>query len=127
MFDVGFSEWLVIALVALIVLGPKRLPHAARVVGALLRRIRSHWSSLRETLAQELDADSLRNDLARARHTIAQMDDRLKHSQRQLTPHSSPSSEQNAPLPPSLPPSLPGHEQASPESTAVSDSTSSPR
>ena len=123
MFDVGFSEWLVIALVALIVLGPKRLPHAARFVGALLRRIRTHWSSLRETLAHELDADSLRNDVARARHTLAQMDDQPTHSQRRLTPHSSPSYEQNAPLPPSSP----GHAHASPESPAGSDSTSSPR
>ena len=47
MFDVGFVELLVIGVVALLVLGPERLPAAARTVGGLLRKARSSWNSLR--------------------------------------------------------------------------------
>ena len=43
MFDVGFSELLVIAVVALVVLGPERLPRAARMAGLGVRRARGHW------------------------------------------------------------------------------------
>ncbi|MGA9421304.1 MAG: twin-arginine translocase TatA/TatE family subunit, partial [Rhodanobacteraceae bacterium] len=41
MFDIGFSEIALIAVTALLVLGPERLPRAARTLGALLRRARS--------------------------------------------------------------------------------------
>ena len=43
MFDVGFSELLIIAVVALLVLGPERLPKAARFVGLWVRRARAQW------------------------------------------------------------------------------------
>lgn len=42
MFDIGFSELLVIAVVALVVLGPERLPKAARFAGLWVRRARTH-------------------------------------------------------------------------------------
>ena len=47
MFDVGFSELLVIAVVALLVLGPERLPKAARFAGLWVRKARSHWNSVK--------------------------------------------------------------------------------
>jgi len=40
MFDVGFSELLLLAVIALVVLGPEKLPHAARMTGAWVGRIR---------------------------------------------------------------------------------------
>ena len=43
MFDIGFSELVLIALVALVVLGPERLPKAARRAGLWVRRARAHW------------------------------------------------------------------------------------
>ena len=43
MFDIGFSELLVIAVVALLVLGPERLPKAARYAGLWVRKARGHW------------------------------------------------------------------------------------
>ncbi len=63
MFDVGFSELLIIAVVALLVLGPQRLPHAARFAGLWVRRARAQWASVRAELERELEVERLRTDL----------------------------------------------------------------
>ena len=47
MFDVGFSELLIIAVVALLVLGPERLPKATRFAGLWVRKARAQWYSVR--------------------------------------------------------------------------------
>lgn len=63
MFDVGFSEILIIAVVALLVLGPARLPHAARFAGLWVRRARAQWASVRAELERELEVERVRADL----------------------------------------------------------------
>ena len=63
MFDVGFSEILIIAVVALLVLGPTRLPHAARFAGLWVRRARAQWASVRAELERELEVERVRTDL----------------------------------------------------------------
>jgi len=63
MFDVGFSEMLVIAVVALIVLGPERLPKAARLVGLWVRKARAQWYSVKAELEAELANEQLRKEL----------------------------------------------------------------
>jgi sec-independent protein translocase protein TatB len=63
MFDVGFSELLIIALVALIVLGPERLPRAARMAGAFVRRARAQWESVRAELERELETERVKADI----------------------------------------------------------------
>ena len=50
MFDVGFSELLIIAVVALLVLGPERLPKAARFAGLWVRKARAQWYSVKSEL-----------------------------------------------------------------------------
>ncbi len=72
MFDIGFSELLVIAVVALLVLGPERLPKAARFAGLWVRRARAQWYSVRSELERELAADELKRSL---RETETQMRD----------------------------------------------------
>ena len=67
MFDVGFSELALIALVALIVLGPEKLPGVARTVGALVRRARSSWQNVKGEIERELAADELKKNLEEAR------------------------------------------------------------
>jgi sec-independent protein translocase protein TatB len=54
MFDIGFSELLIIAVVALLVLGPERLPRAARLAGLWVRRARAQWYSVQADLEREL-------------------------------------------------------------------------
>jgi sec-independent protein translocase protein TatB len=63
MFDVGFSELLMIAVVALVVLGPERLPRAARFAGLWVRRARAQWHSVRAELERDLAAEDVRRSL----------------------------------------------------------------
>ena len=63
MFDIGFSELLVIAVVALVVLGPERLPKAARFAGLWIRRARAQWYSVKSELERDLAAEELRKSL----------------------------------------------------------------
>ena len=59
MFGIDINELLLIAVVALVVLGPDKLPGAARTAGAIVRRARNAWASVRDEVAQELDSDTL--------------------------------------------------------------------
>ena len=63
MFDIGFSELFLIAVVALIVLGPERLPKAARFAGLWVRRARAQWYSVRSELERELATEELQRTL----------------------------------------------------------------
>lgn len=67
MFDVGFSEIALIAVVALLVLGPERLPRVARTAGALLRRARSSWQNVRSEIERELANEDLKKALRETR------------------------------------------------------------
>jgi sec-independent protein translocase protein TatB len=57
MFEVGFGEIALIAVVALLVLGPERLPGVARRVGALVRRSRASRQSVKGEIERELAAE----------------------------------------------------------------------
>jgi len=57
MFDIGFWELALIGIVALLVLGPERLPGAARAAGRIVGRARSTLSQMRRELEQEVDMD----------------------------------------------------------------------
>ncbi|MDF3982679.1 Sec-independent protein translocase protein TatB [Luteibacter sp. PPL201] len=63
MIEISFGKLLLLALVALIVLGPERLPHAARTAGALLRRVRNGWDSVRSEVEREIQAEEIRRTL----------------------------------------------------------------
>jgi len=67
MFDLGFSELLIIAVVALVVLGPERLPKAARFVGVWARRARAQWTSVKDELERDLASEDLKRHLREAR------------------------------------------------------------
>ena len=67
MFDLGFSELLMIGLVALVVLGPERLPKAARFAGLWVRRGRAQWYSVKSEFEREMAADELKRNLDAAR------------------------------------------------------------
>jgi sec-independent protein translocase protein TatB len=60
MFDVGFSELVVIALVALIVIGPERLPKVARTAGHLLGRLQRYVNDVKADINREMQLDELK-------------------------------------------------------------------
>jgi len=60
MFDVGFSELCLIALVSLLVIGPERLPKVARLAGFWLGKTRSMVTAVKEEIKLELQAEELR-------------------------------------------------------------------
>ena len=57
MFDIGFMEMLVVAIIALLVLGPERLPGAIRTVSLTIGRIKRGFSDVRSQVERELGAD----------------------------------------------------------------------
>ena len=65
MFDVGFWELGLIALVALVVIGPERLPKVARTAGMWLGRGRRFISSVKDDIDREIKADELKEILAK--------------------------------------------------------------
>ena len=71
MFDIGMGEIGLIAVVGLLVLGPERLPRVARTAGALLRKARNSWQSVRTDIERELAAEDLKRTM---RETAAAAD-----------------------------------------------------
>ncbi|WXL26279.1 Sec-independent protein translocase protein TatB [Ectopseudomonas mendocina] len=63
MFDIGFSELLLVGLVALIVLGPERLPGAVRTAGLWIGRIKRSFNAIKQQVEQEIGADEIRRQL----------------------------------------------------------------
>lgn len=78
MFDIGFSELLLIAVVALVVLGPERLPKAARFAGLWVRRARNQWDSVKLELERELHAEELKRNLQDVRQSMQQAEAGLR-------------------------------------------------
>ncbi|UCV29268.1 Sec-independent protein translocase protein TatB [Ferribacterium limneticum] len=60
MFDIGFSELMVIGIVALIVIGPERLPKVARTLGHLLGRAQRYVSDVKSDINREMQLDELK-------------------------------------------------------------------
>jgi sec-independent protein translocase protein TatB len=70
MFDVSLIELAVIALVALLVLGPEKLPRAARTIGLYVRKAKQSWYSVRADIERELAADELKRSLKQTQDTV---------------------------------------------------------
>ena len=60
MFDVGFSELIMVGLVSLLVIGPERLPKVARLAGFWIGKTRSMVASVKAEIKQELQEEELR-------------------------------------------------------------------
>lgn len=67
MFDVGFAELLLLSLIALLVLGPERLPRIARTLGGLSRKARSSWLSLKRSIDEEIRKQDLKEPVDKFR------------------------------------------------------------
>jgi len=63
MFGISFSELLLVGLVALLVLGPERLPHAARTAGLWVGRLKRSFNAIKQEVEREIGADEIRRQL----------------------------------------------------------------
>lgn len=63
MFDIGFPELVIISLVALVVLGPERLPEALRTLGLWFGRARRSFSAVKSEIEREIGMDDVRRQL----------------------------------------------------------------
>lgn len=88
MFDIGLSEILIIAIVALVVLGPERLPKAARLAGFWVRKARAQWYTVKAELESEIADEELKRSLKESmgdlEQTLKSHQDSMQHEMRAL-------------------------------------------
>ena len=70
MFDIGFLELIIVAIIALLVLGPERLPHAARTAGRWVGRIRRTVGNFSREIERQIDAEELREQLKQSGESL---------------------------------------------------------
>lgn len=83
MIEISLGKLMLLALVALIVLGPEKLPHAARTAGALVRRLRSGWDSVRAEVERELEIEDLKRTAREAAAKAEAMQNQVNSTLRQ--------------------------------------------
>lgn len=84
MFDVGFTELILIGVVSLIVIGPERLPKVARTVGALLGRLQRYVSDVKSDINRELQLEELRKMQTEVEQSAREMELTLNKETRML-------------------------------------------
>lgn len=72
MFDIGFSELFIVLVIALVVLGPERLPGAVRKVGLVLGKIKASWNGIQTEINRELEAEELRKRIQDETNSVQQ-------------------------------------------------------
>ena len=72
MFDIGFAELIVIGVVALLVVGPERLPETVRTASLWLNRIRRGFNDIKREVQQELHNDSVMQELRKTGEELKQ-------------------------------------------------------
>jgi len=80
MFDIGFTELLLVGLVALVVLGPERLPGAVRTTGLWVGRLKRSFSNIKAEVEREIGADEIRRQLHNER--ILDLEKEMKATRR---------------------------------------------
>jgi sec-independent protein translocase protein TatB len=84
MFDMGFTEMMLIGIVALIVIGPERLPGVARTAGKYFGRLKRFMTSVKADVEQELRADELREILAQQQKELDKLKTNITDAGREI-------------------------------------------
>jgi len=109
MFDIGFSEMMVIAVVALVVIGPERLPKVARTVGTLLGRMQRYVNEVKAEVEREMRVEELKKlqstveDQARSIESTVRSELRETESSLHAIAEDWPTASDNAPRVPAEP------------------------
>ena len=110
MFGISFGELLLVGLVALLVLGPERLPGAARTAGLWIGRLKRSFNAIKQEVEREIGADEIRRQLHNEH--ILSMEEEAKKIL--------------APLQPPVPPVVPTEPVIAPEVAPVTPPTTAP-
>jgi sec-independent protein translocase protein TatB len=84
MFDMGFTEMLLIGIVALVVIGPERLPGVARTAGKYLGKLKRFMTNVRADVESELRTDELREILAKQQQELNSLKDVVSDTAKDL-------------------------------------------
>ncbi|WP_086479523.1 Sec-independent protein translocase protein TatB [Oceanospirillum sanctuarii] len=87
MFDIGFFELIVIGILALLVLGPERLPKAARTAGMWIGRIKQGFSSIQQEVNQQLHMEEMQRQLEENRRKL---EETLRKQEQSITESAGP-------------------------------------
>lgn len=89
MFDIGFAELIVIAVVGLLVIGPERLPGTIRTASMWLNRIKRGFNDIKQEVQQELHNDSVMQELRKTGEQLKNQTESISQDIRNTTesPH----------------------------------------
>lgn len=85
MFDSGFLELLVVGIIALIVIGPERLPEVAAKVGKFIGKIKAFVATTRDDIEREMRADELKSMLAKQKEEIGELRDMMNSTKTDIS------------------------------------------
>lgn len=80
MFEISFPELIILAVVALLVLGPERLPRAAQFAGLWVRRARAHWHEVKMQFERELADEELKKSIDATRAAMQDFQASMRES-----------------------------------------------
>lgn len=121
MFDIGFSELMVIAAVALIVIGPERLPKVARTLGHLFGRMQRYVNDVKADISREMELDELRKLQATVQDAARSFEQSVTREVNAADSELQKIAQEANPMPPE--PSSPLARSAAPEPAPTSDSS----
>ena len=78
MFDIGFSELMVIGVVALLVIGPEKLPKVARTLGHLLGRAQRYVNDVKSDINREIQLDELKKLQSQVSESARSLEDKVR-------------------------------------------------
>jgi sec-independent protein translocase protein TatB len=115
MFDIGFTELVLIAVVGLLVIGPERLPGTVRTGAQWLRRLKRGFNDIKREVEQELHNDAVMQDLRKTGEQLRQQTDAIGKDIRQTADSlTRPALDEHADGPPEAGPPAPGQAAAPP-------------
>jgi sec-independent protein translocase protein TatB len=83
-FDIGFSEIVVIAVVALIVIGPERLPKVARTLGHMFGRLQRYVNEVKADISREMELEELRKLQSQVQSAAREIEQSVTHAAREM-------------------------------------------
>jgi sec-independent protein translocase protein TatB len=85
MFDSGFLEMLVIGVIALLVVGPERLPGLASKAGKMIGKMKAFIANTREDIEKELRAEEMQSMLAQQKEEISELRDMMQKTSNEVS------------------------------------------